>query len=115
MSSSRAFTLHQTGLMNSVSERAFDNIAYLAKLIFNTDIVLISLIDDDQQWFKAKIGLSLCETPVDISICQLPFKATNPLLLMTRLLSRFVIPYIRFDEPFIILAKNLRSSAIWCT
>ena len=26
MSSSRAFTLHQTGLMNSVSERAFDNI-----------------------------------------------------------------------------------------
>jgi len=42
MSSSRAFTLHQTGLMNSVSERAFDNIAYLAKLIFNTDIVFFN-------------------------------------------------------------------------
>ena len=91
MSSSRAFTLHQTGLLNSVSERAFDNIAYLAKLIFNTDIVLISLIDDDQQWFKAKIGLSLCETPVDISICQFTIQSDEPFIINDALTdSRFV-------------------------
>ncbi|EAQ31968.1 bifunctional diguanylate cyclase/phosphodiesterase [Idiomarina baltica] len=114
MSSSRAFTLHQTGLMNSVSERAFDNIAYLAKLIFNTDIVLISLIDDDQQWFKAKIGLSLCETPVDISICQFTIQSDEPFIINDALTdSRFVnnplvtgYPYIRFYSGIALHAPN---------
>ncbi|MAD54670.1 bifunctional diguanylate cyclase/phosphodiesterase [Idiomarina sp. UBA3162] len=114
MPSSRATTLIQSGLMNSVSERAFDNIAYIAKLIFNTDIVLISLVDDDQQWFKAKIGLSLCETPIDISICQFTIQSDEPFIINDALTdSRFSnnplvtgYPFIRFYCGIALHAPN---------
>lgn len=114
MPSSRATTLNQTGLMNSVSERAFDNIAYIAKLVFNTDIVLISLVDDERQWFKAKIGLSLCETPVDISICQFTIQSDEPFIINDALTdSRFAnnplvtgYPFIRFYCGIALHAPN---------
>jgi len=41
----------------------------MAKRMFNVSISLVSLVDEDRQWFKSKQGLDTSETPRDISFC----------------------------------------------
>lgn len=36
---------------------------------FECPIALVSLIDENRQWFKARVGLDVCETGRDISFC----------------------------------------------
>ena len=41
----------------------------MAAHICEAPIALISLVGEDRQWFKAKVGLEMAETPRDISFC----------------------------------------------
>jgi diguanylate cyclase (GGDEF)-like protein len=41
----------------------------LAKRLFGVPIALVSLVDEDRQWFKSCQGLGASETPRDISFC----------------------------------------------
>jgi two-component system, NtrC family, sensor kinase len=52
-----------------VPEEVFDELANLAALICGAPVALISLVDENRQWFKAKVGVSLRETGRDISLC----------------------------------------------
>ena len=65
----RLDALLSTRLLDSMSEKEFDNITFLASLICKTPIALISLVDKDRQWFKSKIGIEVQETPRDYSFC----------------------------------------------
>lgn len=65
----RLTSLRQTGLLDSQSEERFDRLTHLVKLCLQSQIVLISLVDKNRQWFKSKQGLDACETPRDISFC----------------------------------------------
>lgn len=56
-------------ILNSEYEREFDEIVELASRICDTPISLISLIDTDRQWFKAKKGFKERETSRTISFC----------------------------------------------
>lgn len=57
-------------IMDSISENEFDAITRLAASICKVPIALISLLDENRQWFKAKVGIDVDQTDRNISFCQ---------------------------------------------
>ncbi len=62
--------LNHYSILDTESEEMFDNLTKLASQLLEVPISLISLIDEDRQWFKSKFGIDDSETPRDISFCQ---------------------------------------------
>lgn len=67
---SRLKALRSYDVLDTPPERAFDRITELAAIVCGTPIALVSLIDENRQWFKSSVGLKLQETHRDISFCQ---------------------------------------------
>jgi len=65
----RLETLRNLNLLDTPAEERFDRVTRLAKQVFATPIALVSLVDQDRQWFKSRQGLDATETPRDISFC----------------------------------------------
>jgi diguanylate cyclase (GGDEF)-like protein len=61
--------LERYGILNADSDEHFDRILDLTAAIFQTPIVAISLVEADRQWFLAKLGLSVSETPREMALC----------------------------------------------
>lgn len=65
----RVEALNKFRILDTPPEESFDDIVKMASLICETPISLISLVDVDRQWFKARIGFEQSETPRDIAFC----------------------------------------------
>ncbi|MDN7128244.1 sensor domain-containing diguanylate cyclase [Pseudidiomarina sp. 1APR75-33.1] len=65
----RLHALRMLQILDTSHEERFDRVTRMAKRIFGVDISLVSLVDQDRQWFKSKQGLEVDETPRDISFC----------------------------------------------
>jgi two-component sensor histidine kinase len=65
----RLDALHSYDILDSTAEEEFDEIVRVVSDICDTPVSLISLIDLDRQWFKAKAGIDIAETPFDLSVC----------------------------------------------
>lgn len=65
----RLASLHSLRVLDTDPEERFDRITRLAKRLFNVPIALVSLVDKERQWFKSAVGLSVKETPRNISFC----------------------------------------------
>ncbi len=50
-------------------QEALDRVTRAACRMFGAPIAVISLVDRDRQWFKSCVGLTVHETPRDISFC----------------------------------------------
>ncbi len=59
--------LNQYQILNTPQETVFDEIAQLAADICDTPIALISLVDEQREWFKSKIGVNISEVPRNLS------------------------------------------------
>lgn len=65
----RLKALYSYAILDTEAEQCFDDIVEIAATIFKVPIALISLVDVDRQWFKAKCGISAGETPIEQSFC----------------------------------------------
>lgn len=65
----RLASLHKMQILATPAEEAFDRITRVTQHVFNVPTVLITIVDEHRQWFKAKIGMVAQETPRDISFC----------------------------------------------
>lgn len=57
------------GILDTPPEPEFDDIVRAAQDACDAPIVVLSLLDDHRQWFKARIGIEVCETELDVSFC----------------------------------------------
>ncbi len=87
----RLEALREYGIMDTPPEEEFDNITSLASRICGTPISLITLLDDQRQWFKSAIGIDLKETPIEYAFCAYAIKNPSDLT---------VVPDSRKDERF---------------
>ncbi len=65
----RIEALRRLGILDSAPEERFDRLVELAAEILDVPIALVSLVDTDRQWFKARLGIDEAETARDISFC----------------------------------------------
>src|SRR5437870_11888646 len=84
--------VRECNILNTAPDREFNDLARLAAHLCNTPIALISIVDEDRQWFKAKIGCPLNETPRDEDF----FAST--ILQSDRIVVPYVVTYSRFAD-----------------
>lgn len=99
----RLHALRTLKILDTSHEERFDRVTRMAKRMFNVSISLVSIVDEDRQWFKSKQGLEASETPREISFCG---HAINQEGL-------FIIPDASkderfFDNPLVTDAPNIR-------
>lgn len=65
----RLKALEDYEILDTLPERDFDDITYIASQLCGTPISLISLIDTKRQWFKSNHGIDVRETARELSFC----------------------------------------------
>ena len=65
----RLDALRRISILDSSAEERFDRITRMARSMFDVPISLVSLVDENRQWFKSCCGLPVQETPRDVSFC----------------------------------------------
>ncbi|WP_107668528.1 GAF domain-containing protein [Cyanothece sp. BG0011] len=112
--SERLEALKQYNILDTPSEQAYDDITRLAAFICDVPIALITFVDEKRQWFKAKVGLNVAQTPRDVSFCSQCILSQEMMVVKDTFLDeRFkdnplviVDPYIRFYAGVPLLTPN---------
>lgn len=65
----RLEVLRNLDVLDSQREQVYDELTELTAEICDVPICLISLVEEDRQWFKSEVGLGICETPIEQSVC----------------------------------------------
>lgn len=99
----RINALHKYNILDTLPEQEYQDIAFLASLICETPIAVVSLVDNDRQWFKAKVGVDAVETGRDIAFCAHALLEPDAMLLVPDATrdARF------FDNPLVTGGLNI--------
>lgn len=84
----RLEALSSYGILDTPPEPEFDDIVTIAQRVCQTPVALVSLVAEDRQWFKARVGFPGCQTPLTQSVCVHALDADGLL----------VIPDLTLDE-----------------
>ncbi|MGA8162325.1 MAG: sensor domain-containing diguanylate cyclase [Acidobacteriaceae bacterium] len=88
--SARLAALHSLRILDTPSESEYDDLTRLAAFVCKTPIALITLIDEQRQWFKSCVGIDAKETPRALSFCTHALRENQ----------LFVVPDARNDARF---------------
>jgi signal transduction histidine kinase/ActR/RegA family two-component response regulator len=99
----RLKVLYDYDVLDSETEKIFDDLTQLAAQICQTPITLISLIDPSRQWFKSKVGLDAAETSRDIAFCAHAIHQKKIFEVEDTLQDKRF-----FDNPLVTSAPNIR-------
>ena len=74
----RLEALRSYEILDTLPEDVYDDLVFLASVICQTPIALISFVDEDRQFLKANVGLPVTETPRDVAFCAHAILETEP-------------------------------------
>lgn len=98
----RLLALSRYDLLDSEEEEQFENIVALVRQILQVPICAVSLVDRHRQWFKARRGLPVRETPIEMSFCRYAIRDSVPFMVPDALEDpRFRNNALVTGEPFI--------------
>lgn len=101
--SDRLRALYRYEVLDTEPEVAFDSLTQLAAAICQTPIALITLVDRDRQWFKARVGLDAAETPRDAAFCTQVILQSGPFVVLDASQDE------RFsDNPYVLAEPHIR-------
>jgi anti-sigma regulatory factor (Ser/Thr protein kinase) len=99
----RLSDLRRYKILDTDPEQGFDDLTLLASHICQSPIALITFIDAERQWFKSKVGVSIAETPREVSFCSRAIEQSD----------LFIVPDTIKDErfksnPFVVSEPRIR-------
>ena len=65
----RLETLRLYDVLDTESEAIFDDLTKVAAHLLEVPIALVTIVDEQRQWFKSKVGVDVSETPRELSFC----------------------------------------------
>jgi GAF domain-containing protein len=77
----RLAALKEYRILDTGTERSYDDITALAAHICKVPITMISLLDGSRQWFKSKVGMTLQQTPREVAFCAHTILQHKPLVI----------------------------------
>ena len=99
----RVEALRRFRVLDTEPEPVFDDIARLAAYVCQTPTALVTFVDSDRQWFKARVGFGPRETPRDVSFCAHAILTEGPTVV------RDALDDERFrDNPLVTAAPYIR-------
>jgi GAF domain-containing protein len=118
----RLEALRSYHVLDTLAEEAYDDITRLASYICGVPIAMISLVDGDRQWFKAKVGLKQDGTVRDAAFCAHAIVAPKPMIIKDALKdNRFAKsllvkrpPHIRFYAGFPLITPEGHAIGTLC-
>jgi GAF domain-containing protein len=99
----RLAALEKYAILDTEPEQGFDDLTLLASYVCKTPMAMISLVDEDRQWFKSKVGLTSSQTPRDIALCSVAIQHSEVMVVPDTLKDE------RFrDNPLVVSHPHIR-------
>jgi signal transduction histidine kinase/ActR/RegA family two-component response regulator len=91
-------------ILDTDGEAAYDELTRLVTLVLGTEIALVSLVDQERQWFKSRCGIDARQTSRDIAFCAHAIVEPDSLFVVENALDD-----VRFaDNPLVTSGPEIR-------